>query len=78
MATLLAFLHRSFCTLRGHDRMVEFQNDRILLVCSTCGHQTHGWEVARRQTARRFSAVRVITHAPDSVPQFPPGHEQVA
>jgi hypothetical protein len=78
MATLLTFLHRSFCTLRGHDRMVEFQSDRILLVCSTCGHQTHGWEVARRQTPRQFSSVRVITQTPDSVPQFSPGHEQVA
>lgn len=80
MATLLTFLHQSFCTLRGHDRMVEFQSDRILLVCSRCGHQTQGWEVARRRP-RQFAAVRrvdQVTAAAHPVPQFSPGHQQVA
>jgi hypothetical protein len=79
MATLLTFLHRSFCTLRGHDRMVEFQSDRILLVCMTCGHQTHGWEVARRRTRQFNNGVRPVDQRIVSpVPQFTPGHEQAA
>jgi hypothetical protein len=77
MATLLTFLHQSFCTLRGHDRMVEYQSDRILLVCNTCGHHTEGWEVARRRP-RQFTAVRPVDRAARPVPQFSPGHEQVA
>ena len=78
MARLVTFFHQSFCTLRGHDRMVEYQNDRILLVCCTCGHQTKGWEVARRRPSRQFAAVRSVDHTVHPVPQFSPGHQQVA
>ncbi|RPH54556.1 MAG: hypothetical protein EHM89_18420 [Acidobacteria bacterium] len=79
MARLLTFLHQSFCTLRGHERMVEFQSDRILLVCTTCGHQTHGWEVARRRTRQFNNGVRTVDQRiARPAPQFSPGHQQVA
>lgn len=53
MTGFLTLLQRSFCTLCGHERVLEFQSDRMLLRCSSCGHQTTGWEIGKRSVPRR-------------------------
>jgi hypothetical protein len=78
MATLLTLLQRSLCSLHGHDQLMEFQSDRILLRCSSCGHQTQGWEVARRTMTREFAESRDSDRIARPVPQFSTGHQQVA
>ncbi|RPH55384.1 MAG: hypothetical protein EHM89_17225 [Acidobacteria bacterium] len=53
MTRFLTLLQRSFCTLCGHDRVLEFQSDRMLLRCSSCGHQTTGWKIGQRSALQR-------------------------
>ena len=49
-------LRRFICGLHGHDSLLHFGDGRVSLLCSSCGHETPGWDVkgtpARSQTAR--------------------------
>ena len=42
------------CGLHGHDSLLHFADGRVSLLCSSCGHETPGWDVksklARRET----------------------------
>jgi hypothetical protein len=38
-------LRQMMCGLHGHDRLVQFEQDRMFLRCVSCGHDTHGWEL---------------------------------
>ena len=33
------------CGLHGHDPLLHFEHDRISLMCTSCGHETPGWEL---------------------------------
>jgi hypothetical protein len=33
------------CGLHGHDSLLHFDNGRISLLCSSCGHESPGWQV---------------------------------
>lgn len=50
-------LRRFICGLHGHDSLLHFGEGRVSLLCSSCGHETPGWDVkgtpARRQAATR-------------------------
>lgn len=35
-----------------HDYVYQFGPDRVWLVCSTCGHETPGWDVSRKSFVR--------------------------
>jgi hypothetical protein len=43
------------CGLHGHDSLLHFEEGRMSLLCSSCGHETPGWDVkaspARREVA---------------------------
>ena len=44
------------CGLHGHDSLLHFGEGRVSLLCSSCGHETPGWDVkgspARREAVR--------------------------
>ena len=42
------------CGLNGHDSLLHFGEGRVSLLCSSCGHETPGWDVkgARREAVR--------------------------
>ena len=50
-------LRRFICGLHGHDSLLHFSEGRVSLLCSSCGHETPGWDVkgapVRRDVARR-------------------------
>lgn len=33
------------CGLHGHDSLLHFEQGRLSLLCSSCGHETPGWDV---------------------------------
>jgi hypothetical protein len=39
------WVRQAMCGLHGHDRLLQFEHDRMFLRCVSCGHETHGWEV---------------------------------
>jgi hypothetical protein len=43
------------CGLHGHDSLLHFEQGRMSLLCSSCGHETPGWDVkapAQREVAQ--------------------------
>lgn len=47
LAWFLGRLQHSLCALHGHDSMLQYERNRIFLRCTSCGHETPGWEVAQ-------------------------------
>jgi hypothetical protein len=47
-------LGQLLCGVRGHDTMMHFEDKRVTMRCTSCGHDTPGWEVAERAPRRRF------------------------
>jgi hypothetical protein len=39
-------VRQAFCGLHGHDSLLQFEQDRMYLKCVSCGHESHGWELA--------------------------------
>jgi hypothetical protein len=42
------------CGLRGHDSVLHFEGKRVNMRCTSCGHDTPGWDVSGRGPRRRF------------------------
>ena len=43
-----------FCGLRGHDSVLHFESNRVNMRCTSCGHDTPGWEISGRGPRRRY------------------------
>jgi hypothetical protein len=41
------------CGLSGHERMVQFQRDRMFLRCVSCGHESPGWQLRKAALSAR-------------------------
>ena len=63
LARLTVKIRQRVCGLHGHDSLLHFENGRISLMCSSCGHETPGWDVKAR------SARQHTVPAPSRVPQ---------
>jgi NAD-dependent SIR2 family protein deacetylase len=42
------------CGLRGHDAVLHFEGKRVNMRCTSCGHDTPGWEVTGRGPRQRY------------------------
>ena len=38
-------MRQLFCGLHGHDTLLHFEQDRISLMCTSCGYETPGWHL---------------------------------
>jgi hypothetical protein len=47
-------LGQAFCGLRGHDSVLHFEGNRVMMRCTSCGHDSPGWEISGRGPRRRF------------------------
>jgi hypothetical protein len=48
-------LRQLICGLHGHDSLLHFDHGRISLLCTSCGHETPGWDV-KGEPSRRVEA----------------------
>ena len=44
-----------FCGMRGHDAVLHFEGKRVMMRCTSCGHDSPGWEVSGRAPRQRFA-----------------------
>lgn len=44
------------CGLHGHDSLLHFEQGRMSLLCSSCGHETPGWDVQGVPARREITA----------------------
>jgi hypothetical protein len=66
VAWLLGRVQYSLCALHGHDSMLQYERNRIFLRCTSCGHETPGWEVAQNATLHHHAPelrARLARHA---------------
>ncbi|HEY2435207.1 MAG TPA: hypothetical protein VGI12_21230 [Vicinamibacterales bacterium] len=47
-----------FCALRGHDAVLHFEGNRVMMRCTSCGHDSPGWEISGRGPRRRYEGDR--------------------
>jgi hypothetical protein len=46
------------CALRGHDSILHFEGKRVMMRCTSCGHDSPGWEVSARGPRQRYEGDR--------------------
>jgi hypothetical protein len=49
-----ARLGQILCGLRGHDAVLHFEGPRVMMRCTSCGHDSPGWEISGRGPRQRF------------------------
>ena len=54
VARTLGRLGQLFCGLRGHDSVLHFEGNRVNMRCTSCGHDTPGWEISGRGPRKRY------------------------
>lgn len=54
VAKAMGRLGQVFCGIRGHDAVLHFEGNRVNMRCTSCGHDTPGWEISGRGPRRRF------------------------
>jgi hypothetical protein len=54
VARTMGRLGQVFCGLRGHDSVLHFEGNRVMMRCTSCGHDTPGWEISGRAPRKRF------------------------
>jgi hypothetical protein len=42
------------CGMRGHDSVLHFEGSRVMMRCTSCGHDSPGWEISGRGPRQRF------------------------
>jgi hypothetical protein len=43
------------CGLSGHDRVRKYEQNRVALVCASCGHSSPGWELTAPMPQVRYA-----------------------
>src|SRR5512134_895616 len=60
LTRLVESVRQALCGLRGHDSVLHFEANRVLLRCTSCGYDSPGWDVghARPRTVFEGDAER--------------------
>jgi hypothetical protein len=54
LGRLATAIRRSLCGLRGHDTVLHFEDKRVMLRCTSCGHDSPGWQIDTAAPRRVF------------------------
>jgi len=54
MNRAIARVSQLLCGLRGHDSVLHFEGKRVMMRCTSCGHDSPGWEVSGRAPRQRY------------------------
>lgn len=44
------------CGMQGHENLMHFERGRVSLRCASCGHETPGWDLKKKNDAALTSA----------------------
>jgi hypothetical protein len=54
LTRVMGRLGQLMCGARGHDSVLHFEGKRVMMRCTSCGHDTPGWEINGRGPRKRF------------------------
>jgi hypothetical protein len=55
---LMTRLGQVFCGLHGHDSVLHFEGNCVMMRCTSCGHESPGWEISGRGPRQRYEGDR--------------------
>jgi hypothetical protein len=50
--------------MHGHDSLLHFEHGRMSLLCSSCGHESPGWELKGHGRPQATQSSRRIVRMP--------------
>jgi len=53
-ARLVVRVDQLLCAVRGHDSVLHFEGNRVMMRCTSCGHESPGWEISGRGPRQRY------------------------
>ena len=53
-ARAMGRLGQLICGLSGHDAVLHVERNRVMMRCTSCGHDTPGWEISERGPRHRY------------------------
>jgi hypothetical protein len=54
LGKLATRLGRAMCGLHGHDSVLHFEGNRVMMRCTSCGYDSPGWEVSAQGPRLRY------------------------
>jgi len=54
VARAMARVGQLLCGVRGHDAVLHFEGNRVMMRCTSCGHDSPGWEISGHGPRRRY------------------------
>jgi hypothetical protein len=54
-ARMITWLGQFLCGLHGHDAVLHFEANRVMMRCTSCGHDTSGWEISGQGPRMRYA-----------------------
>jgi hypothetical protein len=54
VSRLAARFGQVLCGLHGHDAVLHFEGNRVMMRCTSCGHDTPGWEISSQRPRQRY------------------------
>jgi hypothetical protein len=54
VARAMTRLGQVLCGVSGHDSVLHFERNRVMMRCTSCGFDTPGWEISGRGPRRRY------------------------
>ncbi len=61
-------VQQALCSLHGHDSLLQFEQNRMFLRCTSCGYETPGWEIEHAGAELAYAGerhVETLTPAPE-------------
>jgi NAD-dependent SIR2 family protein deacetylase len=55
MARMATRIGQVVCGLHGHDAVLHFEGRRVMMRCTSCLHDTPGWEISGQGPRIRYS-----------------------
>ena len=45
---------QTWCGLHGHDSVLHFEGNRVMMRCTSCGYDSPGWEISGQGPRLRY------------------------
>ena len=58
MTRLAVRVGQFLCAMRGHDSVLHFEGNRVMMRCTSCGHDSPGWEISGHGPRQRYEGDR--------------------
>jgi hypothetical protein len=50
----IARIGQWLCGMSGHDSVLHFEGNRVMMRCTSCGHDSPGWEITGHGPRQRY------------------------